>query len=148
MLSLLTDSRTDSTSPKLLRRRMPPCAAALRAPRSGCTRRGALVRSAVESPARARRLKRYLPSMISACTGPVGGPAPLVLRYQLVSLSFSITRRNLVEVAPKVEIQPSPPPPTCLVCFNVWRAHFPTSCTSLCGKPVIFVAWAAHQAHP
>ena len=43
--------------------------------------------------------------MISACTGPRDGPAPLFLRYLPVSLNFSTTRRNLVEVAPKVEIQ-------------------------------------------
>lgn len=67
--------------------------------------RGVARRSAVESPARAATLQRYLPSMISACTGPRDGPAPLFLRYLPVSLNFSTTRRNLVEVAPKVEIQ-------------------------------------------
>jgi len=66
---------------------------------------GVDVRSAVQSPARAATLQRYLPSMISACTGPRDGPAPLFLRYLPVSLNFSTTRRNLVEVAPKVEIQ-------------------------------------------
>ena len=66
---------------------------------------GVARRSAVESPARARPHQRYLPSMISACTGPRDGPAPLFLRYLPVSLNFSTTRRNLVEVAPKVEIQ-------------------------------------------
>ena len=66
---------------------------------------GVARRSAVHCPARARPHQRYLPSMISACTGPRDGPAPLFLRYLPVSLNFSTTRRNLVEVAPKVEIQ-------------------------------------------